>query len=179
MKNVRTLRKVFLFALIALASSVIFLIIVKINWQSAIGKEADSKFRELFPLVHLNNEIEIVITPSVFNDQNQIILNFDLSVLNHTNEPIKFLNNGFGVVFYQYRSNIHEWEQIKSDVYPGTISFTLPPAMDKSDITEFWIVNGNSLQNVDYSQPVRIYVTGVGEISGILYGDYRDVQIKR
>jgi hypothetical protein len=62
-------------------------------------------------------------------------------------------------------------------VLPSNYPFELPTHVEKFDPDYMWILNKNALVDVNLQQPVRIFVSGVGNDSHLQYGAYIDLSM--
>ncbi|OQX60803.1 MAG: hypothetical protein B5M51_09885 [Anaerolinea sp. 4484_236] len=122
----------------------------------------------------INNEISIdvrTIPTKLFRSPSM----YWLGVVNYTDEVITFPNNGFGIVVYSYDEVSGQWKIIEMNVLPSNYPFKLPSHANEFDLDYVWILNRNALVEADLQQPIRIFVSGVGDDSQLRYGAYIDL----
>jgi hypothetical protein len=103
---------------------------------------------------------------------------FSFSVLNHSNEKILFKNKCFGVRYFSLNGEPLSWVEIQAKYKIGEEMIYIPSHLEKYD---FQINNSCAIYGEDFDvgkyRNIRIYISGVGEDSGKIYGAYLDTDI--
>ena len=99
-------------------------------------------------------------------------------VLNHTEEHIVFSDQGFGYSLFWYSDIDKMWKELFLAHYPDQTPKTLPPKLEDldRDTRNTWTILENDIETLPYKQ-VRLYVSGIGQISDSTYGSYIDLYI--
>lgn len=108
------------------------------------------------------------------NSEQINMVNF--AVFNHTDEPIMFTNQGFGLTVFGYDDTNGNWESLQLQHVPYPEPKTLPPKLETwdFDINNSWDLLENDTAAWEYKQ-IRLYLTGTGKITNKMYGAYLDV----
>jgi hypothetical protein len=170
----------FLIVCLLVISTVIFFIVKKFYNLDSNKIKNVSIFNEksqpyLISVQDINSGITILGRVSIFNDSGYYSPNFDIIVLNHTDESISFVNKGFGLEIYWGDGYAKVWRRIELNPSPESTLITLDPHTEKWVGDNMWILNGSNIKEFYRYHPVRVYVFGVGEISGKEYMAYWDV----
>jgi hypothetical protein len=143
------------------------------------SKEANDIFvSSIAENTDLNSGLTIERAMSLYSDQEN---NVSFAVFNHTNESITFPNQGFGITIFWYNDTKNLWEELSLNHLPYSTAKTLPPKLERWDFEE----NLNSrdvLENDVEALPydlVRLYVSGVGDLTDKKYGAHIDITISR
>jgi hypothetical protein len=183
------MRKNILLLLLAIAVTAIIFVIARINSNHPAVTSAHSPSASLFSdeankifvssiagNVDLNSGITMDgPTPVVIPDQ---INNIDFAVFNHTDEPILFHNQGFGLTVFRYDEIAKKWENLPLQYVPHAEPTILPPRLETrySDVSNSWHILEDETTSWGYKQ-IRIYVCGNGQMTNKTYGAYMDVSI--
>jgi hypothetical protein len=103
-----------------------------------------------------------------------------LLILNHTDEPILFENQGFGIRVYEYDPATKSWSLASLPYSPMDNSKTLPPHVESFDfeLLNSWQLNESDLAKINKTD-IRIIVVGEGVKSSQKYGAYLDTKIEK
>lgn len=140
---------------------------------------SDEANRIFFSLVagnaDLNSGITLERATSVVPEQSN---NVNFAVFNHTDEPIIFPDQGFGITLFGYDDLEKCWERLQLDYVPHPEPKTLPPKLESWDleINNGWDILESEVLSLRVEQ-FRIYVSGSGVKTGRTYGAYLDVSI--
>lgn len=143
---------------------------------SAYSKEANQSFvSSIVGDTNLNSGITIYRIEPLESSQ---INNITFVVLNHTEEPIVFSDQGFGYSLFWYSDTENTWEELSLPHFPDKTSKILPPKLEDldRDIRNTWTILENDIETLPYKR-VRLYVSGVGQISNSTFGSYIDLNI--
>lgn len=101
-----------------------------------------------------------------------------LLVLNHTQEPIKFDDVGFGVKVFE--SHSLGWMEVVMPYTPEPKEKILPPKLERFDfdILNSWEFTPEEFINVETGN-LRILIGGVGMTSNVIYYAYVDLSLER
>ncbi len=104
--------------------------------------------------------------------------NITFAVFNHTDEPILFPNQGFGLSVFRYDENNSKWEKLQLPHTPYPELTTLPPRTESwnTENNNTWDLLENDTTAFGYKK-LRLYVLGKGKFSNTPYGAYLDVEI--
>ena len=143
---------------------------------SLFSKEADEAFvSSLGGSTDLNSGITMERATPASPDQAN---NITFAVFNHTDEPILFPDQGFGLIVSRYDEIDKLWERLQLPSAPYEEVKILPPKLETWDFE----VN-NTWGLLDYDTitfgegRLRLYVSGKGETTNQIYGAYLDVSI--
>jgi hypothetical protein len=148
-------------------------------------EEADKSFRSAILSLHdLNQDIDlnfgITIDQAKPLNPDGTTSNYaiDFAVFNHSDEPITFPDQGFGIKIFRYDRVHEQWHEVSLSHAPRILSITLPPKTEKWDmeIGNFWTIWGADLETITYKE-FRIYIQGKGDLSMKMYGAYLDVAV--
>ena len=143
---------------------------------SLFSKEADQLFISTVALgADLNAGITLERVTSVSPDQDK---NITFGVFNHTNEPVVFPNQGFGIAVFRFDNTNKLWVNLQLQYRPYSESKTLPPHLENWDfeINNSWDISEDQVMSWGYKE-LRVYVSGKGKVTNRLYGTYLDVTI--
>jgi hypothetical protein len=103
---------------------------------------------------------------------------FSMTVLNHSDEPIHFPDQGFGLRTFVYDPEKGAWSEIVIQ-RPAKNDVTLPAKLERYDATinNKWTIPNQNFEVVDQRE-VRIYILGTGEETGRIYGAFYDLSLK-
>jgi len=123
----------------------------------------------------LNSGVTMERAMPLYPDQ---INNVTFAVFNHTDEPIIFPNQGFGLTIFRYDDINKDWESLQLQHVPYSAPKTLPPKLENWDleINNGWDILESDTTALGYEQ-IRLYVSGNGKITHKTYGGYLDVTI--
>ena len=138
------------------------------EFQMVIGEVQDT-----------NYGISLIALPSITNERGQKILNYDIWVLNNTEEAITFPNNGFGIQVFTYDQASNFWRPVELGIWPSNYPFTLPSEPKDIQGDYRWILNSHSIKGVDWKNPIRVYVSGIGDLSKKKFGAYEDILLEK
>ena len=143
---------------------------------SLFSKEADEAFvSALVSNIDLNSGITMDKATTLFPEQAN---NVTFAVFNHTDEPIIFPDQGFGLIVFRYDDINNFWEELKLQYVPYREVKILPPNLEKWDVK-----NGNTWDILESEtiafgvEQLRIYVSGKGQKTNKIYSAYLDVPI--
>jgi hypothetical protein len=126
-----------------------------------------------------NSGITILGRISPSNDTNSYPPDFDIIVLNHTDEPITFWNKGFGLEVVWGDGIAKEWKKV--NLHPSPEDFPTPVTLaahtDESTGNNLWTINGSDIKTYYHYNPLRAYVGGYGQITGTHYIAYWDILV--
>jgi hypothetical protein len=126
-----------------------------------------------------NGGITISGSISVSSDTNIYPPDFDIVVLNHTDEPITFYNKGFGLVVYWGDGIAKEWKVVtlhpSPDDFPAQV--TLEAHTESWIGNNRWVIHGSDLKAYYHWNPLRAYVGGIGKVTGRQYIAYWDILV--
>ena len=140
------------------------------------SKEADESFiSSLGSNVNLNSGITMDSAISVVPEQ---VNNITFAVFNHTDEPILFPDQGFGLHIFKYDDTTHLWEKLQLQYTPYAEAAILPPKLEtwNTDIHNSWDVLEDETTSFG-SERLRLYISGKGQITKKIYSAYLDVPI--
>jgi hypothetical protein len=116
--------------------------------------------------------LEGVPPPSV----NQV----SLLILNHTEEPIEFENQGFGVQVFEYDASTSQWNEVILPYKPERKKKIIPAKLEDFD---FEILNNWELTENDFigskTGKVRILISGRGLDTGKKYYAFTDIALQK
>ena len=99
------------------------------------------------------------------------------SVLNYATESVTFSDQGFGVTIYYYDESTLRWEKKELYPYPAPRPITLSAkATDYSHVNNWSILESDIVDVVPGEY--RLYVEGVGSVSGKKYGAFFDFVVR-
>lgn len=148
------------------------------NASSYFPKAADEIFvSSVVPNQDLNTGITIEFATFLLPEQRD---NVSFTVLNHTDESIKFTNQGFGLTIFGYDDINQRWESLELQHIPYAEPKILPPKLERWDpeINNSWDILENDVAALD-REFIRLYISGVGEATNKTYGAYADVRVSR
>jgi hypothetical protein len=123
-----------------------------------------------------NSGITILGRISTTNDPYNYPPDFDIIVLNHTDEPIVFNNKGFGLVVFWGDGEAKEWKRVS--LHPSPEDYPTPISLAAHTETwtgnNLWILHGTDIKDYYHLNPLRAYVGGFGEETGKEYIAYWD-----
>jgi hypothetical protein len=143
---------------------------------SLFSNEADQLFvSTVARSADLNVGITLERVTSMSPDQDN---NITFGVFNHTNEPVVFPNQGFGIAVFRFDNTNKLWENLQLQYRPYSESKTLPPNLESWDfeINNSWDISEDQVMSWGYKQ-IRVYVSGKGKVTNTAYGAYLDVAI--
>jgi hypothetical protein len=183
------MRKKILIPLIVITVIVLILVVVRSSTNrpksavtptpsrpvSLFPKEANEIFSSsVAENVDLNSGITIERLTSAIPEQ---INNVGFSVFNHTDEPIRFSNQGFGLTIFRYDEITNEWQNLPLRYAPNAEPTMLSPRIETwSDVDQTWAILEDETIVWGYDR-IRIYVSGTGQLTNQAYGAYLDVTI--
>ena len=175
------MRKNILIPLLAITVTAILLIVVRRNSDnpataSLFSDEANEIFvSSVAGKIDLNLGITIESTTPAIPDQINYV---DFHVFNHTDEPILFPNQGFGVIAFRYDEIAKEWKNLPLHYVPHAEPTILPPRIEtwNTDVINSWSIFEDETTAWGYKD-VRIYVSGKGQMTNKTYSAYLDVTI--
>lgn len=184
------MRKNIVIPLLMIVTMTIFLAIVYVNRShpedaitpipsltvSLFSVEANEAFvSSITGNIDLNSGITLDEAKSVLPEQ---INSITFAVFNHTDEPILFPNQGFGLTVFRYNENAKTWENLQLQYVPASEPKILPPRLEIWDfeINNAWDILEDETTAWGYKQ-IRIYVSGVGQMTSKAYAAYLDVTI--
>jgi hypothetical protein len=175
------MRKSILIPLFAITVTVIFLIVSRRNSDhptaaSLFSDEANEIFvSSVAGKIDLNSGIIMESTTPAIPDQINYV---DFNVYNHTDEPILFPNQGFGLTVFRYDEIAKEWENLPLHYVPHAEPTILPPRIGtwNTDVINSWSIFEDETTAWGYKH-IRIYVSGKGMTTNKTYGAYLDVAI--
>jgi hypothetical protein len=178
----------YVFFVLIFASIIGIVIIPKINYNTAKAQyvegmnseESTTSFLNTIGKVQdLNQGITIFTQASwEYDTESEPPYYYNIAILNHTDEPIDFPNEGFGIEVYSYDSNNNSWYPVEIGVQPRCIPIQLGKGIGVLQENNRWILNEKFL-DVDRDFPVRIYVSGKGSLSNKKYGAYLDIELSQ
>ncbi|MBC6962638.1 MAG: hypothetical protein DWB48_07885 [Nitrosomonas sp.] len=106
------------------------------------------------------------------------INNVTFAVFNHTDEDILFPNQGFGLIIFAYDNVGKQWipQPLMHPPYPQKTTLSAKLESWYTEIDNSWDVFENEIVSLGYKQ-LRLYVSGIGQVSNKLYGAYLDVTV--
>jgi hypothetical protein len=140
------------------------------------SEEADQSFvSSVVDNSNLNSGIAVLEIKPLESDQTNYIT---FAVLNHTEEPIVFPDQGFGFSLYWYKDIAKNRKEVSLSQFPNRTPKILPPQVEDldHDIQNTWLIFENDIEDLPY-QRVRLYVSGIGQTSNSVYGSYIDLYI--
>lgn len=146
--------------------------------SSYFPKEADEIFvSSVAPNQDLNTGITIEFATFLLPEQRDYLA---FTLLNHTDESIKFSDQGFSLTIFGYDDINQRWESLKLQHIPYAEPKILPPKLEQWDpeINNSWDILENDVAALD-REFVRLYISGVGESTNKTYGAYADVPVSR
>ncbi len=102
---------------------------------------------------------------------------FTMDVLNHSSEPIRFQDQGFGLRTFIYDQESATWSE--TDVQKPFWDVVILPAKTESfdpTIDNSWTIPDEEFENVQ-SRDIRIFITGTGANTGKTYVAYYDLRL--
>ena len=144
--------------------------------DSLFSTEANESFvSSIVRNTDLNSGITMEKSTPLYSSQAN---NITFAVFNHTDEPIIFANQGFGITVFRYDEINNLWETLKLQYVPYPETVILPPKLEKwdFDIGNSWDILENETTAFGIEQ-LRLYVSGKGETTNKIYGAYLDVSI--
>jgi hypothetical protein len=124
--------------------------------------------------VDLNSGITMERPASAIPEQ---INNVGFAVFNHTDEPILFPDQGFGLTVFRYDEIARKWENLPLRYVPHVEPTILSARIETwSDVDKTWAILEDETTAWGYKH-VRIYVSGTGQMTNKTYGAYLDVTI--
>ncbi len=102
---------------------------------------------------------------------------FTMKIFNHSDEPIRFQNQGFGLRTFVYDQESAAWNEVKvQKPFPETV--VLPAKTESFDptVNNKWTIPDDNFEQLKNSE-VRIYITGTGEKTGNTYAAYYDLRL--
>jgi hypothetical protein len=143
---------------------------------SLFSKDADKAFVSSFVGgTDLNSGVAMErATPATPDQAN----NITFAVFNHTDEPILFENQGFGIIVFRYDDTNKLWERLQLQYTPYGELTTLPPKLERwdLDIGNVWSVPDEET-TAFAAEKLRLYISGKGQTTNKVYGAYLDVPI--
>ena len=99
-------------------------------------------------------------------------------VLNHSNEPVIFSDQSFGLKAYGFDVKTNNWCPQQLLLHSAPEQKTIPPTVEKYDgaVDISWDLGPRPCNNVDHGQ-YRLYVAGTGTVTAQKYGAYLDVAL--
>jgi hypothetical protein len=141
----------------------------------------DIFFEEIAKGVDLNNGLMMIRQPFLLLGEGPTPSPNYVSfvVLNHSDEPITFRDQGYGMKVFTYEPKSQDWKELQMATYPAARATTLPPKLEKYDfdINNSWDISPINF-GTDLPQEIRIYISGIGDTSGKQYGAFLDVALK-
>ncbi len=142
--------------------------------------QADEAFSQIYANdVDLNKGITIKRIPfgSAIGGPTPSPNNFAMDILNHTDEPIRFQNQGFGLRTFIYDQERAAWSEITIQK-PFSEIVILPAKTESFDptIDNSWVMPDEEFEQVQISD-VRIFITGTGEKTGKTYAACYDLRL--
>jgi hypothetical protein len=102
----------------------------------------------------------------------------EFTVFNNSSEDIYFKNNGFGLRIFTVNDTIEEWQEIIPIIHPADIPTIL---LARTERVGPQTNNSYYLQYSDFvgklPSKLRIFITGIGKITGKTYDAYIDLFI--
>jgi hypothetical protein len=179
MKKKILLTLAFIFASIVLA---IYTIPILKSWENRrlpiFSEQANLNFaNSIAKDVALNSDITMERAEPVNSEQ---INNVSFYVFNHTDEPILFSDQGFGLAAFTYDEIDKTWKELQLPHTPFPELTILPPRTENWNpkIDNSWDILENDTTSLGY-QKIRFYVLGKGKITNTSYGAYLDVIISK
>jgi len=125
--------------------------------------------------INLNSGVTMERAMPLYPNQ---INNITFAVFNHTDEPIIFPDQGFGLTVFAYDEINKDWERLQLRHVPYSQSKTLPPKLETWDfeINNGWDILENDVVALAREQ-IRLYVTGKGKATDKTYSAYLDITI--
>lgn len=124
---------------------------------------------------NLNNGITIEIRKIPFSSGKDKL--YPTYIFNYTEESITFRNEAYGMTIFSFNENTNKWNKVEiSMVYENT-PIKIRPNNTKKGHENSSVIVKSSLKNVDFSEPIRIFVSGIGDVSHLRYGAYTDIVI--
>lgn len=152
------------------------------NWKSRplpiFSEQADKNFaNSIAKDVVLNSGITMERAMPVYPEQ---INNVTFSVFNHTDEPIIFSNQGFGLAVFTYDETNKKWKELQLPHVPFPEPTTLPPRTENWNpkIDNSWDILENDTAALGYKK-IRFYILGKGKITNNSYAAYLDVIVSK
>ncbi len=131
--------------------------------------------------VDLNSGITLVRPSTGISIGNSSGVSNDVTFMlqNHTDEPIVFPDQAFGLMVFWADTEAGKWQNVELRTQPDPSQKTLPPRLERYDAAanNMWSVFPNEFMTLDHLQ-VRLYVQGVGTVTGKKYGAYLDAVLK-
>jgi hypothetical protein len=153
----------------------------QVSPSHAFNEQANSSFLQTIALgVNMNTGITMIRQTSLQTDKEEPWFKNNVSyiVLNHTSESVIFPDQGFGLVVYGYDLELQTWHIVTLPHYPAKISTILPPHLEKIDfdLMNIWNIPGNEFQNIS-DRELRLFISGTGTNTNVVYGAYLDIII--
>jgi hypothetical protein len=143
---------------------------------SLFSKDADKAFVSSFTGgTDLNSGITMEQARSAIPEQAN---NITFAVFNHTDEPILFEDQGFGITIFRYDDTHKLWERLQLQYTPYRELRTLPPKLERwdLDINNTWSVSEDET-TASGAEKLRLYISGTGQTTNKIYGAYLDVPV--
>jgi hypothetical protein len=140
------------------------------------SEEADQSFvSSIVDHSNLNSGIAVFEIKPLESDQTNYI---SFVVFNYTEENIVFPDQGFGFSLYWYSDVDKTWEEVSLSQFPDRTPKTLPPQLEDLDhnIQNTRLIFENDIETLPYKR-VRLYISGIGQVSNSIYGSYVDLLI--
>jgi hypothetical protein len=151
--------------------------IIFAQWE---GPEAEDEFIKLIGNIQdINSGITLFTRKSVGETLKQKLANYDIWVVNNTEKAILFPDNGFGIKILSYEKTTNTWREISLGVWPGNQRLIVPPDSEEMKNHDIWILNSNALRGIDWHRIIRVFVSGVGEISNKYYAAFQDIFVEK
>lgn len=150
------------------------------NSTFSVSKDLQQRFISQFA-VNADINSGIIISVESFFDRpsaspvNELV---EFAVFNNSSEDIYFKNNGFGLRIFTVNDAINEWQEIIPIIHPAEITTTI---LARTVRVDSHTNNSYFLQYSDFigklPSKLRIFVTGIGKITGKTYDAYVDLFI--
>jgi hypothetical protein len=103
-----------------------------------------------------------------------------LLILNHTEEPIEFENQGFGVQVFEYDASTSQWNEVILPYKPERKKKIVPAKLEDFDfeILNNWELTGEDFTNSKTGK-VRILISGRGLDTGKKYYAFTDITLQK
>lgn len=99
------------------------------------------------------------------------------SVFNYANETVTFSDQGFGLKIYYYDENISRWNEKELSPFPEPRPTTLPARTSDISHTNTWRILDDDIVNA-VPGVYRLYIEGVGNVTGKIYGAFFEFTIR-
>jgi hypothetical protein len=134
-----------------LVSAILFFGIGILFWKISFDRsssaplfdtDANNEFLSVIgDIDNINDGILVYLQPTYSAKANDSLKPYYVVVLNQSDEPIKFSNNGFGIQIFSFDQVENSWTSVEMSAKPGNIPLIVP-------VQRFW-----TLRNGDFHHP--------------------------